>query len=54
MRKFSIPFNGTEPDEYLASIEKYKEYIDHIFLLFHLRIIYHSLYILIDMFMMIM
>ena len=31
MRKFSVPFNGVDPDIYLGLIEQYSEHIDHIF-----------------------
>lgn len=31
MKKFSIPFTGTDSNEYLASIEQYSSYIEHIY-----------------------
>ena len=29
--KFSVPFNGINPDLYLSLLEPYKEHIDHIY-----------------------
>ena len=32
VRKFGVPYNGSNPKEYIRKLKPYHKYIDHIFL----------------------